>query len=177
MWKKIIYPLLFLVIGGGSVLAQAPPTLPLRTPMVLEPTSSLKFGYFTAPNDGSTGSVTVSATGERSWQGSVHMMGGPVQQGQFEFSLQPGRMVIIRFPVSMDVTGLRGGRVTLTKLNFTLESGTILETGTGYIRFMSKIGSNHIHRLYMGGTLEIGDSGANPPGDYHSEALLIIEAY
>jgi hypothetical protein len=178
MWKRIIYPLLFLVIGGGIVLAQAPPTLPPRTPVVVEPVIPLKFGDFTAPI-GSTGSVSVTTTGDRTAGGEVYLRGGAVQQGQFEFNLLPGRMVIVRFPTTAYISGLGagGGQLTLTNLTFRLESGTILETGTGFIRFRSNTGSNHLHRLYMGGTLNVGTTIANPPGDYHSSVQLIIEAY
>lgn len=178
MWKLIVYPLLFLVIGGGNVLAQAPPTLPPRTPVVLEPVVPLKFGEFTAPT-GSTGTVTVTTTGDRTAGGEVFLRGGAVQQGQFEFNLLPGRMVIVRFPTTTYITGLGvgGGQLTLDNLTFRLESGTILETGTGYIRFRSNTGSNPLHRLYMGGRLNVGTTIANPPGDYHSSVQLTIEAY
>lgn len=178
MWKQIIYPLLFLVIGGGTVLAQAPPTLPLRTPMMVEPVIPLKFGEFTAPI-GSTGTVTVTTTGDRTAGGEVYLRGGAVQQGQFEFSLLPGRMVIIRYPITTNIggSGVGGGQLTLTNLTFRLESGTILETGSGYIRFRSNTGSNPFHRLYMGGTLNVGTTITNPPGDYHSSVQLTIEAY
>lgn len=158
------------------MLAQTPPTLPPRTPVVLQPVVNLKFGDFTATTV-SKGTVTVSTFGDRTSDGGVLLHGGAVQQGQFEFNLLPGRMVVVRYPSSIYVTSASGGSMLLTNLTFRLESGNILESGNGYIRFRSNAGSNPLHRLYMGGTLEVGTTIANPTGDYHSSVPFTIEVY
>jgi len=180
MWKQIIYPLLFLVIGGGNVLAQMPPTLPPRTPVVVSASLPLMFGDFCYLS-GSTGSVTVSPLGVRTPGGSVVLMGGNVQQGQFEFNLLPGRIVVVRcavmppFMVSSMPPGV--GNTRITDISFDLESGTYIERGNGYIRFRSNTGSNPLHRLYMGGTMEVGSALPSNPGVYLNDIQLIIEAY
>jgi hypothetical protein len=178
MWKQIIYPLLFLVIGGGNVLAQMPPNLPQRTPLVVSPSMSLMFGDFWYAS-GTNGSVTVSPSGVRTPGGNVFLLGGNVQQGQFEFNLLPGRIVVVRSdPMPpFQISSPNGGLINITNLLFELASGTYLERGNGYIRFRSNSGSNPLHRLYMGGTLEVDHSFPSNPGVYYNQIQLTIEAY
>jgi len=177
MWKRIAYPFLMLLIGGVSAFALDPPTLPPRTPIVLEPTTPLRFGNFTAPS-GSTGSVTVTTTGSRTPSGNIYLMGGSVQAAQFEFRLMPGRTVYVRFSSPIVVGGNSfGGTMQLVNPTFYLEGGVLLEQTATYIKFKSHVGSNNVHRLLMGGTLLVNDKLSNPPDDYNGNMSIIIESY
>jgi len=178
MLRKFSYPFLLLLIWGGVVFAQTPPSIPPRTVQVIEPTVPLRFGSFTAPLS-SSGSVTVSAGGSITPGGDVYLMGGTVQQGMFEFKLLPGRTVIIRYPVTATISGIgsAGGSMTLTDLTFSIEGGVIEQSGSGYIQFQSNVGSNAVHRIYMGGKLLVGNTIINPPGDYNDNVQLTIESF
>jgi len=177
MWKRITYPFLAFLMGGVSAFALDPPSLPPRTPIVLEPTTPIRFGNFTAPS-GSSGSVTISTNGTPTPGGDVILFGGTTQPAQFEFRLMPGRTVYIRFPSSVTVGGnSAGGSMQFVNPTFELEGGTILEQTSTYISFKSHVGSNKIHRLKMGGTLIVNDRLSNPADTYNSNLPIIIEAY
>lgn len=177
MWKRIIYPFLFLLIGGVSAFAIDPPSLPPRTPVVLEPTMPIRFGNFTAPT-GSSGSVTVTPTGSVITSGEVFTFGGAVQPAQFEFRLMPGRTVVISFPPSVSIVGNSGQKtMQFVEPTFELEGGIILERTSTTISFKSNIGSDRIHRLRMGGKLIVESRTLNPSDTYNGSLPIIIQAF
>lgn len=177
MWKRIAYPFLVFLMGGVSAFALDPPSLPPRTPVVVEPTTPIRFGHFTAPS-GSSGSVTVSTSGSITPSGDIYLFGGTVQPAQFEFYLMPGRTVYVRFINTITVSGnSAGGSMQFINPTFELEGGTILEQTSTYISFKSHVGSNRLHRLKMGGTLLVNSRLSNPPDTYNGSLPLIIEAY
>jgi hypothetical protein len=120
--KRLTYPILFLLIGGGELFAQTPPVMPPKTIQVIQPTVSLSFGNFTAPVF-SNGKVTVTETGVRTAEGDVFLMGGNVQPGIFEFYLLPGRLVTVTYPVQVYVDGMgpNGGRLLVDNFSFMVE--------------------------------------------------------
>lgn len=177
MWKRIAYPFLAFLMGGVSAFALDPPSLPPRTPIVLEPTKPICFGNFTAPS-GSSGSVTVTTTGSITPGGDVFLFGGTVQPAQFEFRLMPGRTVYVRFPSSFTVGGnSAGGSLQFMNPTFELDGGVILERTSTYISFKSNVGNDRIHRLKMGGTLIVNNRMSNPPDTYNGNLPITIEAY
>lgn len=177
MWKRITYPFLAFLMGGVSAFAVDPPSLPPRTPIVIEPTVPIQFGSFTAPV-GSSGSITVSTSGSITPSGDVYLFGGTVQPAQFEFRLMPGRTVYIRFPNTVEVPGNSSGKsLQFTNPTFELEGGIILEQTSTYVSFKSHVSANRIHRLRMGGTLLVNSKLSNPPDTYNGNLSLIIEAH
>jgi len=181
MWKRITYPFLVFLMGGVSAFALDPPSLPPRTPIVLEPTTPISFGNIVAPS-GSNGRVTIATNGSITKSGDIDLLGGTVQPAQFEFRLMPGRTVYVHAKVNeVAVNGIVNGStatptITFDYPTFELEGGTVETLADGSIRFKSLVGSNRIHRLKMGGRLNLNGI-SNPAATYNGNIQIVIEAY
>lgn len=177
--KRFLGPFLILVIWGVSAFGQNAPGLPPRTGTVIERVMNLSFGDFTyaAGTDGSW--VSVSTNGMRSTNGSVYLMnmGTPYNAAMFEFKLCPGRTITINYSTSVVLNGSAhagGFTMGLSNLTFSIDGETITDSGSGYIKFTSHKGCNYIHRIFVGGKLNVGPVSANTSGPYHTDVTLTV---
>lgn len=177
--KRFIVPFLIFVIWGVNVFGQNAPGLPPRNGTVIDRVMNLSFGDFTyaASSDGSW--VTVSTDGMRSSNGSVYLMdmNSPVNAALFEFKLCPGRSITINYATNVLLNGsghASGFSIELDELTFSIDGETITNSGNGYIKFTSHKGCNYIHRIYVGGKLNVGPVSANTSGPYHTDVTLTV---
>lgn len=119
------------------------------------PVQNLSFGAISQGNNG--GTVTISTKGSRSATGSVVplSLGIPYFQAIFEIEAPRGTIISLLHGPDAVLTGSNGGSMSL-KIDST-------EPGTP---FQSDIEPPGKTRLNVGGTLTIGDSTANPVGNY-----------
>lgn len=119
----------------------------------------LSFGNFYPSASG--GSVTVDFNGFRTSSG-VALAGGSVFPAIFEVTLIPGRLVNITLPPgNIKLTGTNGGEMWLT----------VGPTDKGN-SFITSGGHPFRNPVYIGGTLQVGNILANPPGTYNGEFFV-----
>lgn len=150
--SSVITPLLvFLLFVISSVsVAQEPPPRPI---VVTVTAQQLTFGAFTHGAVG--GTVTVTPTGLRSSTGDVILLGLgiPFYPTLYEIVANPGTVISILNGPDVVLPGSNGGSITLTIGNSDPPSPFVTTTPNPNL-------------LYIGGTITIGNSAANPPGYY-----------
>jgi hypothetical protein len=156
--RRFAFSLLVFFMSGMSAIGQNAPTLPVRSATVSS-TQALSFGDFSV--DGTAGgTVTVSWQGVRNRTGEITLlnMGSEVTPAVFEFKLCPGRTINILYSSStVEMSGSNGGKLYLH----------VGPTSFGPSeQFTSNKGCDDFHRVYVGGTLDVGSYSANPGGDY-----------
>jgi hypothetical protein len=150
--KKISLPLwmfLFFIISSISVAQEPPPR-----PIIINVTAQqLTFGAFT--HGASGGTVTVEPTGSRTSTGDVILLGlgYPFYPTLYEVIANPGTVISILNGPDAILTGSNGGSITLTIGNSDPPSPFVTTTPNPNL-------------LYIGGTITVGNSAANPPGIY-----------
>ena len=132
------------------IFAQEPPPRPIRVTVTAQ---QLTFGAFTHGAAG--GTVTVTPTGLRSSTGDVILLGlgYPFYPTLYEIIAAPGTVISILNGPDAILTGSNGGSITLTIGNSDPPSP-----------FVTTVPNPNL--LYIGGTITIGNSAANPPGTY-----------
>jgi hypothetical protein len=139
--------------------AQRPPR-----PVTVTPTAQiLSFGAFYAGPSG--GTVTVSSAGIRSSTGSVVLLGlgYPVSAAAFDVVGNPGTLITILSSGPVTLSGSNGGSLTLNMAGTSPVSPFVL-----HVPYPGKT------KLYVGGTLTVGNSGSNPPGAYNGTITIIF---
>jgi hypothetical protein len=122
-------------------------------PMQVSTTQNLSFGAFIQGNIG--GTVIVDPHGSRSVYGDLI----PVNMGYqylpaiFEIDANPGSLITIVFGPDVTLTGNHGGTLLLH-----------VDTSLPHSPFVNPIGSST--QVRIGGTLTVGNSIANPAGNY-----------
>ena len=153
--------LLFLFFLGSlqnNVYSQ--PQLPQHT-ISVTPTQSIHFGTICLSNmNGSGGTVTVDWQGNRTSTGDVILLSAvPTSQPAiFDIQLCQGRNVIITYSASTTLTGSNGGSMIMNL--------GPSEKGPSGTSFEVNNDCDFITQLRMGGTLVVGNNGANPGGVY-----------
>lgn len=135
-----------------SVSAQEMPPRPITVTVITS--QYLSFGNFAQGALG--GTVNVSPSGTRSWTGNIVLLtGGSVSPALFDVVANPGTLITIVNGSDVSLNGSNGGTLTL-------HIGAS-STGSPFITTVARPTPTHV---YIGGTLTVGNPGANPPGDY-----------
>lgn len=145
-----------LLLIGLFVSAQVPENPPRPAVIYVNPAQGLNFGAFY--QGGSGGTVIVYPNGSRSTTGSVIQtsQGVSFSPAIFEVDAEPGTLITILNGPDVTLTGSNGGTITLSIGNADPPS-PFIATATSPSRTLIRIG----------GTLTIGNSLANPPGNYN----------
>jgi len=145
----------------------AQPGLPERTAQISS-TQSLNFGDITIKPGSSGGKAIVGFDGRPDYLGDVILleMYTTRQQAIFEFKLCPGRTVTLMYSLTVVLTGSNGGSMTLNVGPTNL--------GISGSQFTSNLGCDDLHKIKVGGTLEVGPLSANPPGLYTGSFSLTL---
>ena len=154
---RVVVAALFALLWS-PVFAQGDPTDSLPDdPGALSVTKiqDLNFGAFSTT--GSGGTITVSAGGLRSATGSVIPMnlGYAYFQAIFDLMAADGSIITILNGPDAILTGSNGGTVSL-RLGASSPSSPFVNTAVPPDK----------KRIYIGGTLTIGNASASPPGRY-----------
>jgi hypothetical protein len=148
----LLIPVMLILAGSQALKAQEPPPRPIR----INPTAQiLSFGAFYHGAAG--GTVIIDPSGSRSATGDVVLLGlgFPFSAALFEVHAHPGTVISILNGPDAVLTGIPSGTMTLHIGNSNPSSP-----------FVSNVHFNIAIPLYIGGTLTVGNSAANPPGSY-----------
>jgi hypothetical protein len=116
---------------------------------------NLSFGAFSHGSAG--GSVSISATGDRSVLGTVTPLnlGFAYYQSIFEIEAPEGSIISILNGPDAVLTGSNGGSMNLT-----------IGTSSRGSMFLNTVPSPNRVPIHIGGTLTVGNISNNPPGTY-----------
>jgi hypothetical protein len=133
--------------------AQEQPPRPIA--VYVSPIQGLSFGDIILGPTG--GTVTVSPTGSRSSTGSIILgdFGGSFTPALFEIEANPGTLISILNGPNVILNGSGGGTLTLVVGNS--------DPASPFICTLSYPSRNQIR---IGGTLQVGNTASNPPGNY-----------
>jgi len=149
----IVLTVIFLLAASRKAKAQEPPPRPITVTVSL--VQNLSFGAFYHGNTG--GTVIIYPTGSRSATGDVVLLnlGYSFATGLYDVVANPGTLVSILNGPDAILTGSGGGSLTLHIGDSDPDSPFIITT-------MPPAAT----QLRIGGTLIVGNPGANPPGNY-----------
>ena len=145
-----------LTLAGGLISTVQAQVLPPRPIIVtVNHAQPLSFGAFSPGATG--GTVTIHPDGTRSSTGSVVLfnMGFLYTPAMFYIRANPGTVITLLSNPPVTLTGSGGGTLTL-QLGATLPA----------MPFVTSVPWQMQTTLLVGGTLTVGDIGANPPGNY-----------
>jgi len=148
---SIIIPVILLLLSQ-EVIAQEPPPRPI---VVTVTSQGLSFGAFT--HGASGGTVTISSGGIRSSTGDVVQLGlGYLYStALYEVVANPGTVISLLNGPDVLLPGSNGGSLSLNIGDSDLGSP-----------FVTTVAYPVPTELNVGGTLTVGNSLANPPGNY-----------
>ncbi len=151
-WLFLILLIIIMLPAMSGLKAQEPPPRPIR---ITATGQGLSFGAFYLGASG--GTVIVDPAGARTTTGDVVPlgMGFPVSAALFEVRAHRGTVVGILFGADVFLTGTPSGSMTLS-----------IDSSNPTSPFVSTVNFNVPIPLYIGGTLTVGNSAANPPGSY-----------
>lgn len=144
--------LLTLFLHVLQVNAQEPPPRPVVVNVTAQ---TLSFGAFSHGAVG--GTVTISSGGIRSSTGDVILLGlgYPYSTTLYEVIANPGTIITILNGPNVSLPGSNGGSITLT-----------IGASDPSSPFVTSTPPPLATDLNIGGTISIGNTAANPPGDY-----------
>ena len=150
---------LLIFSSSFSVFAQENPPIPVQ--VEVNTAQFLNFGTFTVGNG--IGTVTINSDGNRTNTGDSFLlnMGTTPSAALFDVTANPGTIIQIQPQSSINLTGSNGGSIALNIDSYS--------TGQTFITTASPPFTNPV---YIGGTLTIGNSSANPPGQYSGTFTL-----
>jgi len=153
-WSSTILIILVVLMYSVSlkVKAQEPPPRPIR----IDPTpQGLSFGAFY--HGASGGTVIILPSGSRSSTGDVVLLGLgiPFSAALFEVHAHRGTVISILNGPDAILSGIPSGTMNLH-----------IGSSNPASPFVSNVNFNVAQPLYIGGTLTVGNSAANPPGSY-----------
>jgi hypothetical protein len=151
-WVFLMILIIFLLVGFLDLNAQEPPPRPIR----INPTAQgLSFGAFYHGATG--GTVIIAPSGLRSSTGDVVLLslGYTFSAALFEVHAHPGTVISILNGPNEVLSGIPSGSMTLH-----------IGASNPASPFVSTVQFNVPILLYIGGTLTVGNSAANPPGSY-----------
>jgi hypothetical protein len=149
---RLLMPLsLFIcvIINYFPANAQEKPPIPIEVTVSL--VQNLNFGTF-CYGDGSGTSVIISPEGIRSHTGNILLLSSGFSAALYDVTAIPGTLITIVNGPDAVLTGSNGGTMTLQVGNSFPPSPFVTTAEHTWIT--------------IGGTLVVGTSGANPPGNY-----------
>lgn len=153
-WFRIIFKILVVFMYSISPVlkAQEPPPRPIRINATAQ---GLSFGAFYHGVTG--GTITITPAGARSSTGDVVLLGlgYPFSAALFQVRASPGTVIAILNSPDVPIFGIPSGSMNLHIGNTNPVSP-----------FVSTVPYTVPIPLYIGGTLTVGNSAANPPGSY-----------
>jgi hypothetical protein len=160
--KTINYVIFGLIFTLFSVSAKAQENPPIPVQVQVNTAQFLNFGAFTTGISGGTVTVT-SGSIRNPPTGDIVLlsMGQPVSAALFDVTANPGTIIQIQPQSSINLAGSNGGSITLNIDSYS--------TGQTFITTASPPFANPV---YVGGTLTLGSSSANPPGQYNGSFTL-----
>ncbi len=156
---KTTFWLLVFMFSLIETKAQENPPIPVQ--VEVNTSQFLNFGAFTVGTG--VGTVTVNSDGIRTNNGDTFLlnMGATPSAALFDLTANPGTIIQIQPQSSINLTGTNGGNITLNIDSFS--------TGQTFITTASPPLPNAV---YVGGTLSLEGSSANPPGQYNGTFTL-----
>jgi Domain of unknown function (DUF4402) len=151
---------IFLLSATVNINAQEPPPRPIR---INSTAQILSFGAFY--HGASGGTVIIEPSGARSSTGDVVLLslGYSYSAALFEVRASRGTVISILKGPDVMLTGIPSGSMSLRIGNTNPTSP-----------FVSNVNFNIIIPLYVGGTLTVGNSAANPPGTYTGSFYITL---
>jgi len=161
-YKSFSLLMVVLLFNGFSTQAQYKiPLLGIEKPprpvtIFIDPAQGLSFGAFFQGTSG--GTVIIYAAGSRSTTGSIIQanLGFSFSPAIFEVDAEPGTIVTISNGPDATLTGSNGGTMSMHIGSSSLGSP-----------FIATAVSPARTQIRIGGTLTVGSSLANPPGNYN----------
>ena len=151
---RIIFIILLVLVYSVSpeLKAQEPPPRPIRINATAQ---GLSFGAFY--HGASGGTVVITPAGARSSTGDVVLLslGIPFSAALFQVHAHRGTVISILNGPDTILSGTPSGTMTLH-----------IGSSNPSSPFVSNVNFNIAIPLYIGGTLTVGNSAANPPGSY-----------
>ena len=150
--KTLTISIVLLIILSSSAAAQEPPPRPV---VVTVTAQTLSFGAFTHGAVG--GTVSIGSGGIRSSTGDVILLslGYPYSTTLYEVVANPGTVISILNGPDVILPGSGGGSITLA-----------IGASDPVSPFVTTTVPPLPTYLNIGGTITIGNTAANPPGDY-----------
>ena len=150
--------LLFSQFACIQVMGQEPPPRPLT--ITVSP-QGLGFGAFTHGATG--GSVVIAPDGNRTSTGDVILLnlGYAYSAALYEIDANAGTVISVLYGSGTTLTGSGGGTMTLT-IGSSLPVSPFVTTAVPPAKTS----------FYLGGTLTVGNTGSNPPGNYTGTFLI-----
>ena len=158
--KIISYAVLLCIMSiSTGMTAQEQPPMPIK--VEVNTSQFLNFGAFTTGTN--AGTVTVDHTGNRTKTGDVFLLtlGASPSPALFDITANPGTIIQISSPTSIELTGTNGGVIFLDINSFS--------TGQTFITTANPPGVNEV---FVGGTLRMENDSAAPPGRYNGQFSL-----
>ncbi|MCM8570152.1 DUF4402 domain-containing protein [Gramella jeungdoensis] len=150
--QEIILLFFLCLLGNYGMTAQENPPIPVQ--VEVNTAQFLNFGAFTVGDAG--GTVSVDHNGTRTWTGDVTLLNnGTVSPALYDVYANPGTIINITHPASFELTGTSGQKISLEINSYS--------TGNTFISTQNPTIPNSV---YIGGTLILGSSSANGPGNY-----------
>ncbi len=152
-YVKLVSMLLVLVFYAAHSKAQENPPHPIK--VFVDPTQGMLFGAFY--QSGTGGTVILGANGSRSSTGNIILanLGYSFSPALFQVDANRGALIQILNGPDVTLSGSNGGRMNL-------HVGAS-DVGSPYICTTSSPARTQVH---IGGTLTIGNTTSNPPGNY-----------
>jgi hypothetical protein len=147
----LIIPFIFLFVFSQEAIAQEPPPRPLEVTV----NQNLGFGAFTQGPSG--GTITVNSGGVRSSSGAVILLnlGYSFSAATYKLVANAGTVISILNGPDVSLLGSHGGSMILHIGDSDPGSPFVLTASPPAYTLMN-----------VGGTLTVGNPGANPPGSY-----------
>lgn len=168
-WLIVLVTLLIVTTFSKNSNGQEKPPRPVG--LYLRNAKNLEFGAFAVSPGGAGGTVTVAPGGGRSFTGDLINinLGYTYSPALFEIEGNPGTLVQFANEQAggYPLTGSNGGFIIVHFYNFLIDSST----GNPFI-ITTTPPSRMIFQL--GGTLVVGNAGANPPGNYSGTFSLTV---
>ena len=143
---------IFMLAFSVPVSAQEPPPRPITVTVTAQ---TLSFGAFTHGAVG--GSVTINPDGSRNSGGDVILLslGYSFTAAKYEITANPGTLITLLNGPDVSLPGSGGGSMTLH-----------IGSSSPASPFVTTAVPPAVTTLYVGGTLTVGNTVANPPGNY-----------